>query len=331
VLEAHADENVRAFQLAPLFENNPVFMNLLLSQSMLSRKVSDWTEEDPKRTDKEVTFMRRSLSLLGKSATRNLAASIRLARAGEVATPRKKTDRLLVQPSAVLPSAIAAEAFCMDRSWVHPEIAFWAGLHYDWLATLVTARKAPKEIKTVLYEAFREGFRIGQLSYDIARQLKQVPHSRFVFAASVVAPIGKALLSAAFAGTGGVTTWTGHLQSCEKLGSHRSYGEEFREPRHFPVSHFELSALYVSSLGLLAEAEPAIRFSREPWMLEGQPEQQQLATILCISTALAAATRIPATQPLPLRKFELDWLAQNHVSEESLRKAMAAVQEVRTQ
>ncbi len=331
ILEAHADENVRAFQLAPLFEVNPVYTSWLLAQPMLTRKVAEWTEEDPKRTDKDLVFARRSLSLLGKSATRNFAASARLIRSGEAGTPRKKTDRVQVQPAQLIPSALAAENFCLERSWVHSEIAFWAGLHYDWITALVAAKKAPKEIKTTLYEAFREGVRMGQIAYDLARQLRSVKHGQYVFGAAVLAPIGKGLLSAAFPGNGGVKTWAGHLQSCEKLGAIRPFAEEFLQKQRFGTTSVELSSLYVLSLGLFSEVEPAIRYSREPWMLEGQPDLEQLAMMLSIAGSLAVNVRLKKEEDLPLSKQERAWLAKNKLSEESIRKTLASVVEVRIQ
>jgi hypothetical protein len=324
VLAAHADERFGAFDLAAVLRGNPAYTQFILTLGFLSQRVTAWREEDPHRQDPDRVLTERVAGLLGKSAMRNLVCSIALSRAIDTNLPRKGGEMPQVQPSQLLPMALKAEEDCQDRNWMNAELAFQAGLHFDWLAALLAARRGPKDARTALDEAFAQGTATARIGYTIGLKLKQVKLGSTVYAACLLAPLGKALMAVLYP-KGQDPAWVSLQAECDKLNAWGDLAREVRELTRFGGATFpELTALCVSAMGILSDIEPALRFWREPERIaRADPDQHQLAMILHVAHSLARAGKAVTSAPLSIEEFERRWLERAGVKEDALARDLA--------
>jgi len=312
-------------ELLDILDANPACGHSILKQKLLAQKIKQWIEEDPERPDQIKFLTKRVVGLLGRAAVRNLVVSFRLSRMTGDEMPRKKEESLPLQPQSQIPFAIKTENYCQDTKLAFTEMGFVGGLHYDWLTALLEHRKASDDSKVALKEAYAEGFLTAQYAYKICQQIKGVRLDRSVFAAALVLPLGKVLMSVVFPKSGGPQAWSGVMSECAKYGKRKQDAEDYFERKTFQVTYPELTALYVQAFEVLGAAGPSIRYALEPWLLlGGDRDQYQLAMILSISTTLVRAEgRKPGE--LPLREFQKKWMKQSGVKEGVLSKALQGI------
>jgi hypothetical protein len=217
----------------------------------------------------------------------------------------------------MIPYALQAEEACHDKSWAFPEVAFEAGLHYDWLSALFTKNRVPKEAQNSLRDAFLHGLATARRAYRISERLKRLTFGNYVFASALVLPIGEALMTAIYRKGEGAVSYATHLKDCEAFGPDAYLAREHFEKTNFEIRPAELTALFVQSFKLLAEAEPAIRYARAPWMLEGLgSDQKMLAMILWAATTFEQQGE-SSTSPLPSELAR--WMEYHRLDEDELR------------
>lgn len=195
MLELHAEGSPDPFRVVQLIQDNPAYAQIIIKQAKLAQKVKQWKEEYGAGSDLHGYLLHRVLGLIGPSSTRDLVASFRLARILEKGLPRKKGDTLELKPQEQLAFALKTEEHSTSRKWPFSEMAYVAGLHYDWLLGLLQARKASEEAKKALADAHQEGLRIAECAYRVSQQLKSIRLDHYVLAAAVVLPLGKALMA----------------------------------------------------------------------------------------------------------------------------------------
>jgi hypothetical protein len=199
--------------------------------------------------------------------------------------PRKKGDTLEVDPTQLLAFAIQAEEVCAEKGWAYGDLAFIAGLHYDWLAALFAKHRAPKDALETLKTAYGEGLEFAKKAYRHTEKLKNLKHGRYVFAAGLLVPLGQPLMAALYKRTGDQPTWLDFLKECEEYGDRKGLAVRRLESMTFDLTSQELGSLYLNAFGLFQEVEPAIRFAYEPYMLTGQnPDLKALAEVLKLAT-----------------------------------------------
>jgi hypothetical protein len=336
VIGAIGHEATRAEDMAPLIGSDARYRNYLFAQTFLAERMSEWVTENEGQSNRDQILLDRLLRLLGKTPVRNLIACASLERLvgdpdpkpsggasqeGPPLGPGKDEGKITVMPSRVIPFALAAESACADRGWVHPETAFEAGLHYDWLAALIKKRKAPPDEKAALDAAFKEGLGIARMAYELGHRVGSVQHGKFIVAAGLLLPIGKPLMASLFPSSLGEGSWAKFAKSCE--GDACFDRLLFLEPALFPVTHRELGCLFVNFGGLLRAVEKAIQFYLEPYRLKGlEPHLYQLAALLSVAARMARATK--SDQKLALEPFHDQWMKDNRIDASTLKAAMAA-------
>jgi hypothetical protein len=269
IIAAHGDRSLGAQELAQVVQESPELTRAFLEQKSLARRIAEWSEEQPGRADLQDFLVKRVAGLLGKTAVRDQVARL-----------------LLPQPGIGKPAEITyarkAEAEVESRSWAFAEIAFQAGLHYDWLASQLSIRRAPRDAVRVLDESFLEGLATARFAHAISLRLRSLELGRFAFAAAALLPLGRALMATVF-------PWSRLRDEAGRSGAPWSAAYlDLLEGRRFETSTPELSGLFIVSFGLLREVEPAVRFGLEPWLLEGlNPAQKELAWVLSLSSRLA--------------------------------------------
>lgn len=334
VIQAAGQEDVRAEDLAPLLLGDSNYRNYLFAQTFLAERMSEWLTENEGMPNRDRILLNRLLRLLGKIPVRNLVVCAQLdAMLGDAAKkksggggvpapgPGKEEGKITVVPSAVMPYALAAETYCQDKGWVHPDHAFSAGLHYDWLAALLKKRSAPPDEKAALDAAFKEGIATGGMAYELGQRVGKVQHGKFLFATGLLLPIGKALMASVFPSSLGERAWAKFAKSVDLAGELAFDQLRYTEHRTFPITHPELSSLVVNFGALLRVAEKSIFFYHEPYQLKKlDPDLFQLASLLSVSARMVRSKdRIP-----PFERFHEIWLRANGLDEVKLKAAATA-------
>jgi hypothetical protein len=326
VLEASNEPLFRPADMTPMVSANPFYTKMILSLSFLSEKLSQWEADGAGKPDHDQQLIGRIAGLMGKAATRNVIACIRLLRVtNPQALPRKEGDRLTLTISQLISMAVAAEEFFQEQKIPHSDKGFLAGLHYDWLKAIMTAKKAPKDASTVLGDAYKEGQRLAQIAHEIGTRVEKLPNEQFLCAAAWVLPLGQALMAVRFPKGGGGPSWNEFQTECAKNPlnhKHPGLAERYLENRRFGVTHADLNALYVSAFGILAPVEKAIGFYRTPWYLERScPEQLGVAMVLSIASTLSQkGQKKGESAPLWFSSFHREWMKKNRLTENTLVK-----------
>ena len=325
------DPKFHSQNLGHILERNPALIHLLHGLDLLQARQKKWQEDAPERKKGEPPPRVRPLpseqllAAIGKFQIRDALVSLRMQRTGSVDTlPRKAKDKFSLATKTPLKFALQTEAFCEDRRMANPEKAFAAGLHYDWLLLRLAQEKgSPREVRTYAEKLWKEGMKIGRIAYALSGHLKNLKLSPFAFSAGLLLPHGKAWMAWLFDQAGeGSPSWKEFQAECLKHGDFQVRAEQHLEPRRFPVTSLELSSLFVSSLGLLKEAEKAIRFSGEPELLKKvDPESHLLARILGASKLLADGGELSKLSPIG-RRFVLSF----GIPESELKDLMTRIQ-----
>lgn len=325
MLEIHAEGTSDSSRVVKLLKNNPAYAQIIIKQTKLGQKVKQWKEEYGAGSDLHGYLLKRIVGLMGQSSTRDFIASLRLARTLDKGLPKKKGDLLELKPQEQLAFALKTEEFSASQHWPFPEMAYVAGLHYDWLLALLQSRKASEEAKKVLADAHHEGLRIAECAYRVSQQLKAIPLDQFVLAAALVLPLGKALMAVLYPKGPGEKTWSAVMADAEKYGRAKWAAAEFLEKKLLEDTYPEMTVLFVQAFQLLAPAASAIRYALEPWALaHADTDHKQLCMILSTANSLAHAQTARDLEALSLLEFQSRWLSQSAVRVPALKKALVS-------
>jgi hypothetical protein len=322
VIVGAGDENLRAASFAPLINSDLRYRNYLFAQTFLSERMSDWLEENAQSADRERIALDRTLGLLGKAPVRNLMACAHVEKIlgtldlSEIIDPEKKVNP---RPTELIPFALASEKICQDRSWIFSEAAFSAGIHYDWLSAAIKKKGGTPEEKTSIANAFADGALTAKMAYTLGERTREIKSGKYLFAAGLLLPIGKALMGCLFP-KGAVPVWNEFVAESEKIPERKYDFYRYVEHRRFPVTHAELGGLFVNFGLVLREVEKAIYFYQDP-----EPLRQTLPELYQLSVMLSLANRMAGAKggDFPLESFQLAWLKKNKITEDSLKSTAA--------
>jgi hypothetical protein len=269
-LKACGNEKMRVRQLMPVYLKNQAYWHFLMKLNVLAQKVKDWKGEVPENVDHSVVINDRILGLMGKDLIRNFTVGMALFRSLGANLPRRNKDAgLNLSPPDVLPLAIGIQEYCMDRKLMHVDMAYNAGLIYDWINVLLTKKKASQDQKAYIKEAFNEGFRMAQVSYRLAQKIGRIEQDRYVFAGALAIPAGKVLMNVLFPKELKEKSWAQFVADCEKHPHGKHAAALVFEPKRFSIQHAELSSLLASFGEMLRPVERAIQCYRTPYYLTG--------------------------------------------------------------
>jgi len=306
--------------LAPAVWHNPAYVQFILRVDFLQSRINEWIAESPEGQANYPMILTRIFTLLGKQASRNLVACIRLNRILGV-IPRKPGDRMPLLPKDQLKHAIAAEEFCLNKSFAFSEMAFLGGLHFDLLIASFTRAKASRDALGAFPTQWVESLRTAHFAYEIGSRLKSFKWNDTVFAAGLAIGIGKILMTAQFPKEMGAGSWPGFLAECEKLKVGRWVHFELQEKTRFDTTHAELASLAASFWRFLAPVELAIRYYQTPYYLKtAKPDQYTVSAILCVSHALAVGAPLGELHQRVLRNLGLTAAAVQEIKTKVLSK-----------
>jgi hypothetical protein len=320
VILAAGDETIHAQDLGKLLNSDSGYRHYLFAQTFLSARMAEWTSETQKIPNRDEVLLGRVLGLMGKTSIRNLIACAHLRRILGEPISREGDEKISTTPSQIIPFALAAEKVCEDQSWIFPEAAFCAGLHYDWLAAVIKKRKGPPDEKAALESAFKEGLKTATASYRLALALKtkEIKLAKYLFSVGLLLPIGKVLMNALFPKSDGAQSWSKFVVDCEQSGERKADFYHYLEHRRFPVTHPELGSLFVNFGGILRRVEKAIYFSPDPEALSKVDlGVYQLASILSVVTTFELAGNKGLMEP----RFE-KWMNSNKITLETLQSLL---------
>lgn len=292
VIEMTLDKERYAGDFAPIVMDNSAYAQFVLKVDFLQTRIKEWLSEMPEGHANYRVILERIFILLGKQASRNLIASIRLARIGNL-LPRKKSERFSPNPKEQLKQALFCEEFCENQNYTASDLAFLGGLQYDLLSTNLIRLKASREVQNVLPTAFADALKTATFAYEIGARMGSFPHSEYAFSAGLSLGLGKILATALYPKEG-TPSYANFLAEVEKKTVFKWEFAATEERNRFPLRPVELSALAALNCGFLRPIEPAIRFCEEPYFLKRlQPKLHPLSLLIGLADA-AASNRPPA-------------------------------------
>ncbi len=276
-----------------LIERNQAFHHLTQSLDVFQARLKKWNEEQSKEKVEgtppkpDAVSGTQMFSALGKFQTRDVLATLRMYRNGKPSPlPRLKKDSFAFNLKQSVLFASKVESFCEERRWASPEVAYFAGLVYDWTAYRMSLDKgaSAKEGRTALDDAFKEGMRMAQVAYGITTHYKNLKHANLVFGAALLAPIGKAWLTWLFPKAEGAKGSYKELSDQWNTGSFRRERWLLQEKKKFPLGHSEVSALVVGFSRFFHPVEKAISVYMDPALIKRvAPDQYEIAHILQVA------------------------------------------------
>lgn len=306
VIEMTLNRERYAGDLAPIVMSNPAYAQFVLKVDFLQTRVKAWISEMPEGQVNHRLILERIFILLGKQASRNLIASIRLARLGGQ-LPKKKSDRFSPNPREQLKQALICEEFCEFRNYASVELAFLAGLQFDFLQVAFQRAKAPRESMNAIGLQFIESLKAAHFAYEIGSRMGSFPSIEFAFPAALSLGLGKILAYPLYPKEGGGPSYAAFLAEVEKKTVLKWQFAEVEERKRFPLIPVELSALAVRNYGFFKRIEPAIRFSSEAFYLKkSQPKLYPLALLLGIAESVAAGKPVRANDLEGLKALKVN-------------------------
>lgn len=293
VIEMTLHKERYAGEFAPIVLDNDVYSQLVLRVDFLQSRIKEWIAEMPEGQSNTRVILERIFTLLGKQASRNLIASIRVARIGGQ-LPRKKNERFIPNPKEQLKHALTCEEFCNDRNYASADIAFLAGLQYDLLWTSLIRGKASREVQNAFPILFADSLKIAHFAYELGSRMGSFPKSECAFAGGLSLGLGKILATALYPKEGKIS-YAGFLAELEKKTILKWEFKELEERTRFPVLPVELASIASLSFGFFNSIEPAIRYSSEAYFLKLiKPELHPLSFLLGVAEVLAAGRPLSA-------------------------------------
>jgi hypothetical protein len=292
VIEMTLDKERYAGDFAPIVMDNSVYAQYVLKVDFLQTRVKEWIAEVPEGQTNYRVILERIFILLGKQASRNLIASIRLARIGNT-LPRKKSERFSPNPKEQLKHALLCEEFCETNNYASSDLAFLGGLQFDLLLTNLVRLKASREVQEAFTTAFPQALKTAHFAYEIGSRMGSFPHSEYAFPAALSLGLGRILAYALYPKEG-KTSYAAFLTEVEKTTVYKWEFSDAQEKARFPLQASEISAMAAINYEFFKPIEPAIRFSSEAYFLKRlQPKLYPLS--LLIGLAEYAALGRPPT------------------------------------
>ncbi len=316
-LKASADPECLAPALEEMVKSNQLYRHYLHRIDILQGKIGIWNEEDPKdhsKADKAVRILR----FLGRAAVRNALVCIRLNRTVEGVLPRKENDKFLISPGKTIKYALLAQEYCESNGLAHAEIAYQAGLHYDWLATLMERKgKAAKAEKPYLEEIWATSLGYARIAYELGAIPKNFSLGKYAFSGALLAQLGKVMMALSFPQGESLTPWKDFAKKCAKAKEHEDLALLIGEKSQYPFNHAEMSSFCIQFFGVLKEIEKAIWAYREPFLIkQKESDLFVLAVVIHSAIALAQAKKYPKKKPEdpPLNSEQLSLLQSIGIS-----------------
>lgn len=306
VIKMTLDRERYAGDLAPIIMDNPAYAQFILKVDFLQTRVKAWISEMPEGQTNYRLVLERIFILLGKQASRNLITTIRLARLGN-ALPKKKSERFSPNPREQLKQALISEEFCEFRNYASIDLAFLAGLQFDFLQVAFQKNKVPREAMNAFGNHFLESLNTAHYAYEIGSRMGSFPFSELAFPAALSLGLGKILAYPLYPKGGSEPSYAGFLAEVEKKGVLKWEFAELEERKRFPLLPVELSALAVRNYGFFAGIEPAIRFSSEAYFLKkSQPKLYPLALLLGIAESVASGRPVRRNDLAGLKSLKVN-------------------------
>lgn len=306
--------------MAQVLEKNPAHAHFLLSLGLVASRIAEWDSSEGALSNRRELYLERLVALLGKTPVRNLVGCMRIARLSAGRLPTKTGATPTLSPREQLKYALMAEDDCDARDIPGPNLAYAAGLHYDWICALAAAAKAPPEVVAVVAEAFAEALQLARLAFRLGRRLKVFKHGDQAYAAALLLPLGNPLMAAMYPKSIGGGSWAQCVT--DAAAARAPWALEHFEARRFKTSRAELGGLLMSALGLIeGDVREAVGAAAHPRDLDTGPAARarvDLAAVLGVSASLARWAAAGAAGEPSLTPFLRTWLTRNGVEREDL-------------
>ncbi len=280
LLTEFTDLDVSSGEISEIIGRNPYLESVVMR--VLAKRLA--REEGP-------PSLRAAIPLLGMQATREFVLAFQLLRvvAGRK-VPLDADGVADLKAADFVKFAARAQEFAQERRFDYPDLAFAAGMLFD-LVLLVGRERfgAGPKLDEAVGQAFEHGLRAARAGVELAKTIPGFPYSKLVFAACLVHDIGKPTMELLHPpGPGSYAEFREATSKLDRCARH------LLETERFGLTHDHYGALLVRRFGVLREAEAAVLFHHDPYLiLRARPRVHPFAALVALSSNIAGAYLIP--------------------------------------
>lgn len=294
VLENFSNIDVTAERVTKYLKENPFYEGLFLRV----------VESLSKREDKPST--EAAFVLMGMQNSRNFVLALQASRTARGVTPSFGPDgKLSISPSEVLRYALLAESQFKNNKSGESEMAFAAGLLFDYLNLTIEAihptasKDDQKKIAIFIQAIFDHGLRTAKIANEISGQFGDFSLKKYLFSTCLLHDVGKAVLAILDPG------YLSLMEQCQKKELPREL-RHFAEKTKYGVDHAILGSVCCFTFKALRPMEKAILFHHEPYLAKRAGKSGfQLAALVCMATNIANSfKRVDAADDPILQKWK---------------------------
>lgn len=241
------------------------------------------------------------VSLLGMEPSRNLVCAMQLFR--RITRQHLEVTaegKLKLEVDRLLRYGIKAETFATEQNIEHEDVAFSAGLLFDYLAFLAEQRfHAKGPFFQLLDQVFDHGLRTGRIAYELSSQLTQFRYSRYIFAAGLLHDIGKPVMDLLFPAE--CATPYSQFQADMLRGAQDRFTTHFKEKERFGITHEHFSSMLAFHFDLFKPIERGLLFHHDPYLVVAtDPWLYDFASILATASNMATSLSVPKDSKDPI-------------------------------
>jgi HD-like signal output (HDOD) protein len=271
VLKNFSNPDVTAEKVAASLKSNPYYQLhfIKMIESMGKRE--------------ELPSLEGGIILLGMQNTRDLILGLQMHRSVTGQHPAyTKEGKLQTSPKDLMKYALKTEESLSAQKLPHSDLGYAAGMLFDFL-TLLCAELAggSKEILAYIDQAYLHGNRTGMIAREIARGVPDFPLSKFVYSASLIHDVGKAVMAIL------EPKYLDYLEAIQGKEIPRA-ARLFAETRRFGVNHALIGGMVCQTFQVFRQIEPVILFHHDPYLLKQRHRNlHPLGAIVCLATNMA--------------------------------------------
>lgn len=279
VLQECVDIDGGAPGLAAILARNPLIENQFKTR-MSKRQIKG-----------DTPTVARGIAMLGLRETRNLVCAIQLLRS-------VGSKDLSADPREVLAYAVKAEDHLLQLGLKEYDIAFTAGLVFDSILQVgMTSFGAEKEFKDSVARAFNHGLRTARIALELSHEVRSDRISRFIFGTALIHDVGKLAMELLYSEGGKYARFNQEMEwtTPPRIARH------LEERRRFGLTHEYYSAAMASQFEVFQEAERAILFHHDPYVIRSTDrELHRFASLIALASNIATKFRIPKNTVDPI-------------------------------
>lgn len=274
VLESFSSRDVTAEKLALALKSNVYFQQIFYQ---VIDSISKRKEGEPPPS------LEAAIVLLGMQNSRNLILGLQMQRSVMgMHAEWTKEGKLKTQPKDLLKFALTVEDANAGKKDEYLDLAFSAGMLFDFFALIASAHENKKKLTPYVEEVYKQGYKTALIAAEICKTIPLFGYKRYFFAASMVHDIGKIAMAIV------EPEYLDFLEECSKKDLPRPL-RRYAEQKRFGVNHSVLGAVICYYYKVFAHFDRAILYQHEPFLLAVRDKKLfELSALVSLATNVAS-------------------------------------------